>query len=106
MPEFYTNDRRNLHFDAPQFNRANHRYRGWRESEKINQEINQIRFSIYKLYERYDNINDELDVKIDLLSDGGAVTAVLNTTLDGNTSLAAKINVLHQRVKALEENRN
>lgn len=111
MAEFYSEANRREHFSAPQLTRVRHRYRGPRESEKINLEINQLAFSIRRLYEMYKAISDEFANDVQLLTEGGVITVEEEdgatptpVYVDGLDELAAKLESLMKRVESLEEN--
>lgn len=70
MPVFY--DDENIHgtFVQPQFTRLRHRYRGPRESWKINLEHGQMSYQIYKLYEKAGTIRTKYLDNVELLESG------------------------------------
>lgn len=59
-----------------QFTRMRHRYRGPRESEKINLEHHQIFYSITKLFQQYNDIREELNTTIEFMYSGDYVGSV------------------------------
>lgn len=73
MPTFYSEENKRKHFNAPQFTRMRHRFRGPRESEKVNLEIDQLAFSIRKLYQSDSGFRDKFVGLADLLLVGGEV---------------------------------
>jgi hypothetical protein len=101
---FEENPRRK--FDAPQYTRNRHRFRGPRESEKINLEINQTLFSIKKLYEKNEKFRDNFINHATLLLGGGdsGVNDEGNNPLVllGLENLIVRIDQLERRLKALE----
>lgn len=106
MPIFYHTFNERLYFDAPQFNRMRHRYRGVRESAKVNLEIDQTSFSINRLYEKQTVFDDSFVLYAELLTEGGNVgvndgnnAPIVITGID---ELAARIEGVTKRVKALE----
>lgn len=107
MPTFYFDTDIRAQFSAPQFTRLRHRYRGVRESWKVNLEIDQLLFSITDLYRRYNILHDNFVLAKELLIEGGAVTGVTDydddpMVLDGLDSLIQQVAALKARVKRLE----
>lgn len=106
MPTFYSDDNKRAHFDAPQFNRMRHRYRGIRESQKLNLEMNQILFSIRRLYERYNDMTASMIARVSTLYEGGTITGVEdvdgNIELEGIDAIASRMLDLNKRIKSLE----
>lgn len=125
MPVFYFDYDRREHFSAPQFTRMRHRYRGVRESHKVNLEIDQIGFSLHKLYEGDHQFRSEFADKATLLMQGGPIPVKIggsyaypgqdvyptqevfplsgdDVLLLGLEGLATKIARLQSRLKSLE----
>lgn len=105
MPVFYADINKRNFFSAPQFNRMRHRYRGPRESSKINLEVDQISFSLHKLYETYNAIFGDFRTYANLLLEGGDTEVDSlsgDLVLDGLEELTARVVALDKRVKALE----
>lgn len=98
----------------PNLTRWRHRYKGVRESLKVNQEIGQYYYDIKNCDKRLDDLEDELDAYADLLINGGTVEDVQFNWLDDATpsvadlvipgfdSLAGAIEGLRNRVRKLE----
>ena len=87
--------------------RSRARFRGQRESFKINTEIAQTTYDLRRLYEKYQTIEEKLDLRLETLERGGNVGQALNGTnkalvLDGVESLADRIFRLEKRVRDLE----
>ncbi len=76
MSELYSLVDKKRWIHQPNFTRWNHRYRGVRESLKINTEIHQAYYDLYRLEERADDILDYLEEKSELLTDGGYIDGV------------------------------
>lgn len=98
------------HLDAPEFTRSNHRYRGPRESSKVNLEIGQLIYSFAKLGERYDSFQEEFSGLSDILLEGGVIEGVYSNEGDvehieihGLNEIAAKIQQLNLRINNLRE---
>lgn len=107
MPTFYFETDLRAEFSAPQFTRLRARYRGVRESWKVNLEIDQLLFSITGLYDRYNTLHADLVLTSELLFEGGAVTGVTDydddpLVLEGLNSLIEDVAALKARVKRLE----
>lgn len=106
MPEFYSDVERRNHFSAPQMTITRQRYRGPRESEKINLEMNQLAFSIKRLYERYDQLAADFVEDASILLEGGTLFVESENgplKVDGLENLTGRIEDLSKRLKALEE---
>lgn len=105
MAFYTTSPNRREHFSAPQFTRTNHRYRGQRESEKINLELSQLYFSIRKLYEGVGNLQDDLLNAMDLLIDGNDLFSLEETPyyemLEGLSNLVARTSLLEARLRSV-----
>lgn len=120
MPNFYSEHNLKEQFNAPQFTRVRHRFRGPRESEKINLEINQLYYSINKLYSIQNDFNDHFIKSANLLIEGGEISLMGEKypssdlypgdetytvgdplVLLGLVELAAEIERLERRVKNL-----
>lgn len=104
---YKTYDKRE-HLNAPQYTRTKQRYRGPRESYKINLEISQLLYSLAGLSEQYENFQEELtDIGAQFL-DGGELSNVLDSDGDpvvilGLNEIAAKIAQLRIRINNLTE---
>lgn len=104
---YKTYDKRE-HLDAPQYTRPNHRYRGPRESSKVNLEIDQLVYSIAKLSETYDLFQQEFEGMGSVFVNGGELPAVLGkdgevVEVPGLNDIAAKVEQLHIRVNNMRE---
>lgn len=106
MPTLYHEYNRREQFLAPQFNRSRHRYRGPRESFKINLEIDQFAFSVHRLYESYEDFREEFIMKASLLLSGGESgfndEDDQSVLLPGYEELVARLQRLQSRARALE----
>jgi hypothetical protein len=92
-------------FSAPQFNIARHRFRGARESEKVNLEIDQLTFSLRKIYEQQANFRANFRAKATILLDGGSINGLtdeLATTVElvGLNDMTARAHMLQRRLWA------
>lgn len=95
MPNFYSEHNLRRHFNAPQFTRSRHRFRGPRESEKINLEMDQLHYSIHKLYQGQDEFQEHFVDRANLLLEGGDTTLLDNTELLLNShALVSDVNLL------------
>lgn len=118
-PILYAAVNRRTQISAPNFVRSRARYRGHRESFKINLEIHQLAYDLRRLYERYDVIDAALTTHLNTIEDGGQVGATLVGTvgvavrLAGDTSdkpfiitgvddIADRLSRLETRIKNLE----
>lgn len=112
---YYSDDNRRIYFSAPQFTKFRHRFQGPRESQKINLEIDQLYYSIRKLYDKQEEFQYKFVEKADLLLGGypadldypGSNTfpsAELFPDLDlsGIEEFAERLDKLQRRVQALE----
>lgn len=95
------------HINAPQFNRMRHRFRGPRESEKINLEMNQLYYSIHKQYEIQQAFNDKFVTYAENILDGAELTGLGfngegDIEIPGLSDMAKRIDALDRRVRALE----
>lgn len=95
----------------PNFVRWRHRYKGVRESLKVNQEIGQYYYDIKNSDYKLDNMDDLLDEVSDTIVNGGAVDGVQYETdtgdedlvLLGFDELAAQVERARVRIKRLED---
>lgn len=107
MPKFYFTVNRREFFNAPQFTRVNHRFRGQRESEKINLEVHQMYFSIRKLYNLTASLRERYLNYATLLVEGGTIANDLTDQsgtplfLEGINSLTTRASMLERRLKSL-----
>jgi len=107
MSTFYSNYDKRQHFNAPQFNRMRHRYRGTRETYKINLEIGQLTYSIHKLYKVHEEFKEDFIQKAELLLEGGDIGVndesdqAINLT--GLEDLVARVSSLANRVNSLDK---
>lgn len=103
----YTQTDRRGYISAPQFIRSRARYRGQRESFKINTEIAQLLYDLRKLYEKYDTLKVTLDARLYVLEHGGSISGATYGTSDeafvipGVEELAVRLTRLRERVGAL-----
>jgi len=106
MPTFYAEHNIRRHFNAPQFTRSRHRFRGPRESEKINLEMDQLYYSIHKLYQIQDEFQEHFVQSANLLLEGGNIDVEFNEDgpieVIGLEELVVRVDMLRRRVKALE----
>lgn len=107
MPVFYVDVNRREFFNAPQYTRQNHRFRGPRESEKVNLEITQMYFSINRLYNLTANLRQRYLELADLLLTGGTISEDLLDedddahVLEGIEPLVDRTALLERRLKSL-----
>lgn len=66
-------------FMEPSFIRFHHRFRGHRESYKINADLGAIRFDIYKMYQEIDGTLARLDDKLTDILEGAPSWMLLTT---------------------------
>lgn len=83
-PATYTAVRIDNRVYQPNFVRWRHRFRGPRESLKVNQEIGQYRYDLNKSLKRLDDLDAALETMSDLFVNGGSVEGVTFTE-DGET---------------------
>lgn len=106
MPEFYSEHNMRRQFNAPNFTRTRHRFRGPRESEKINLEMNQMYTAIQVLHKNHDEFQHRFVESATTLLEGEGLTVEMNEdgpiVLVGLEELASRIDMLRRRVKALE----
>lgn len=106
-------DKNEVSISQPQFQRNRHRYRGPKESYKINLEMDQFHFDVRKLFQEYSEASDFFDFSTELLYDGGVLpeveyvwddsTPLLESLqLEGIESLACRVEALHNRIRRLE----
>jgi predicted RNA-binding protein associated with RNAse of E/G family len=100
----------------PNFVRFRHRYRGVRESYKINTEITQYYYDIRKIFNESESIRDDLDTYSDIILNGGTIDGCVyyevlsatpiesNLELIGLSELAIRTEKLRNRTKILERN--
>lgn len=116
MPKNYFDTDVRSQFSAPQFTITRHRYRGTRESEKVNLELNQLLFSIASLYERYSDIFSTIDEYAKELYVGEEEENLegfnefftetfesRSLALEGLRSLVSRVQHLMKRVENLED---
>lgn len=115
MPEMY-DDRhsRVARTYTSNLTRWRHRYRGPRESLKINTEIAQFRHDIWRIHKEVNKNEDNLDPRIETLVDGGTVdnlTALWSDdatpsldvmTLPGLDELQRRVEAMRRRIYDLE----
>jgi len=106
MPTLYHEYNRREQFLAPQYTRSRHRYRGPRESYKVNLEIDQFAFSVHRLHETYEDFRGEFVTKAFLLLEGGESgfndADDQQVLLPGYEELVARLQRIQNRVRALE----
>lgn len=107
-------DKRDWTFQ-PQFTRWRHRWRGKRESLKINTEINQFYYDVRRLNSRSEDVSAALVENRSTIRDGGDVTGVefqwtTDATptiepvqLDGMDNIISRIQQLRNRIEDLEQ---
>lgn len=101
MAIYYKEDEEKDKFVQPSFVKFNHRFRGMRESYKINSDISAFRFDVHKLYEVLDRINEDIVDQQDRLLDGHSESSN-NSTHVGTEDLCSRLNSLSNRVFRLE----
>jgi hypothetical protein len=101
----------------PNFTRHRHRFRGVRESEKVNQEIVQYYYDLKRVELMNATTYDSLEDYEDSIVDGAIVDDLLYNwygddvvtdeplVLLGTTDLAARLETLRKRIGFLENNR-
>lgn len=104
MPVLYFDVDLRTQLSAPQFTRTNQRYRGVRESWKIDLELKQTYFSITRLYERYEALKEQADYNVLYLTQGGVTDMGADPDLvtPGLDELITRVANLNARVKRLE----
>ena len=99
---------------SPQYTRTRQRFRGPRNSYLINLMHSQLRFMIFKLYERYEIIRTNYERNANILDSGEApasiesgTTAENQTPLDvpGFEEVVADLQILLRRIELLERKR-
>lgn len=110
---YNTIDKRNWVYQ-PNFTRWRHRWRGVRESLKINTEISQFYYDATRLNTRVDEVNTQLAETIDLIDNGGSVEGVNfqwdtdatpnieKLELPGMKEVALRAEKLRNRIRNLE----
>lgn len=106
MPFLYSKyNKRNI-FSQPQFTIRNHRFRGPRESEKINLEIGQLVFSVRKLYEDLGGFFDDFKESISTCISGKVFVDIdydsEDASMPGLDGLVADLYSLESRIERLE----
>jgi len=96
---YHSLDRRQ-HLSQPQMGRARHRWRGWRESGKLNLEMQQFYFDVATMHARTTAQEETFEASVDILLDGGAVVPTTDT--EGLDPLLLRANALLDRVRVLE----
>lgn len=95
----------------PQLTIWRHRYRGQHESLKVDTEINQVAYDIYRLYARTNNFQVNLSTDLQNIETGPVLTnqyhwAKTNTTINasppGELSIVQRLQSLLMRVTYLE----
>lgn len=106
MAVIYSKYNLRKHINAPQFNRMRHRFRGPRESEKINLEMDQLYYSIHKQDETHKAFNDKFVMYAEMLLEGGTLTGIdfegEEIIISGLLDVAKRLDALARRVQALE----
>lgn len=113
MATLYNEYDKNLWFYQPNLVRWRHRFNGPRESQKLNQEMNQTYYDLNRLETLKDDLLDTWEGYLDLLIDGGDVDADLvwdpdatpsseEITLLGLDEMAARVAVLKDQIERLE----
>lgn len=106
MPTFYDDNDSQDDFLEPQLTRWRHRFRGQRESYKINTETNQFLYDVRLLYQRAADLTELLEGYIDLLVNGGEIEAGYNSAtpivVPGIEELASELDALLVRLRHLE----
>ena len=115
MPEHcmivYSLSNRDLFLNMPQTIRWRSRYRGYKESYKVNTEVNQLRYDILKLRKTYITIQDDFENHVSDLYDGAIITCTnfyWDETasddiieLEGIFALTLRVQQLEKRIKNL-----
>lgn len=110
MPIFYDNNKTTFELTEPQLTRWRHRYRGHRESLKVNTEGDQMKYDIHSLYAQLESLRERLMRNFHLLEQGGEVDALYSedggaedsVVLSGLDSIAAEIEALRHRLQRQE----
>lgn len=100
MTTLYHSLDRRQHLSQPQIARARHRWRGWRESGKLNLELQQFYFDVVVLSARATVEEETFEADVTTLLDGGTVVPTTNT--EGLESMLFRANALLSRVHVLE----
>lgn len=101
----YSEHSMSTQFSAPQFTISRHRFRGVRESEKMNLEMDQLAYSVRKLYEQQANFRANFREKATTLLEGGTIIGLedeSSTTIEvvGLNDLTARVSMLQRRIDA------
>ena len=115
MPVLYrTIDKRNW-THQPQLTRWRHRWRGNRESLKVNTEINQTFYDLTRLNTRAETVDSTLETNRDTIRDGGylggidfqwasdATPTIEPVFLPGMDDVTTRIELLRKRIRDLED---
>lgn len=100
MTFFHSNPTIKTQLSQPNLTRARHRYRGPRESHKVNLEINQYLYDITRLYQLTLTAEATFRAHMLTLTDGGQ--AIPDLDVVGLTELTNRTQRLRDRVRALE----
>jgi hypothetical protein len=100
MAVFYHAVDRRAFVSQPQLTRWNHRYRGYRESPKINVESAQLLYDVRKLFEHTKGVRVKVLANIATALEGGVV--VPTETTIGLDALINRVSRLTERVRMLE----
>lgn len=101
MPNFYSDVDKSTWMYQPNFTRSRARYRGQRESYKINTEMYQVLYDIRKLYEKFDTLDTIIDTNLSL-TDEDSNGAYFPTVIGYPAATAVAINGLDDLVVRLE----
>lgn len=112
MTELYAAINKDEWIYAPAFVRQRHRYRGQRESIKMNSEISGLRLDVSRLYEKYQTLHDRTLEYLQNCVNGGSVSAkfyfaddpvpALNPfAFSGVNDISLRIDMLRQRMRSL-----
>lgn len=110
MPVIYSKVDRESWINAPSFVRSRARYRGVRETQKLNVEMSSFLYDIRKLYEKYQSIGEIIAINLEAIREGGILNASIyyyddtqqGIHLEGVTSLAERVQRLAERIRNLE----
>jgi len=91
-------------FDEPQFTVQRQKYRGVKESHKINLELSQFLFSIRRLYEQNEEYTKQFEENMEFLFEGGEYeTPEGMKNAVGLSEISYRINSMLMRIQLLRE---
>lgn len=102
-PEYHTSE----DFQQPQLTKYHHAFRSPMSTEKMNLEANQLRYDIFKLRERLNNIQSNTEDSFSVVIDGSDLDTYLYsatpTSIQSVEGLVQILNGLSHRLEILEK---